>query len=190
MTIPRLSPDVEKPFRDALGHAIRNEIDKMEQGLLRLTDEQIVGCLSLCAAVAGYVAIDACGRQWPIDKNLRGMAERTTKSDNAQAFGLKAEDSYAYMKRVALGGEMVNAVLSPIEDAGTLSFVITGFLLVAFRATAEEHWWQYLDRIEEAWEAALVTDLDLLPALMLRARRPTSPAGPESPSGATGAGSS
>ena len=44
----------------------------------------------------------------------------------------------------------------------------------------KEEWWEYLNRIEEATEAALATDLDLLPALMLRSRRLTSP-------GATGA---
>ena len=57
MTIPRISADVEKPFRDALGHAIRNEFEEMREGLLRLTDEQIASCLNLCAIVAGYVAI-------------------------------------------------------------------------------------------------------------------------------------
>jgi len=44
MTIPRISPDIEKPFRDALGHAIRNEHEEMREGLLRLTYEQIATC--------------------------------------------------------------------------------------------------------------------------------------------------
>jgi len=177
MTIPRISADVEKPFRKALGHALRNELDEMREGLLRLNDEQIASCLNLCALVAGYVAIDVCGRQWPDEDNLHGIAEETTTSNNARAFGLKAEDSYAYVKRVALRGEQLDTVLSPIEDAATLSFVITGHLLVAF-SRAEEDWWEYLNRIEEATEAALATDLDLLPALMLRSRRLTSPGAP------------
>lgn len=179
MTIPRISADVEKPFRDAVGHALRNEFEEMREGLLRLTDDQVASCLNMCAFVAGYVAIDVCGRQWPDEDNLRGIGEATTESNNARAFGLKAEDSYAYVKRVALRGEPLNTVLSPIEDAATLSFVITGHLLVAFRK-AEEHWWEYLNRIEEAMEAALATDLDLLPALMLRSRRLSSPGAPDS----------
>ena len=174
MTIPRISTDIEKPFRKALGHALRNELDEMREGLLRLTDEQVASCLSLCAFVSGYVAIDVCGRQWPDEDNLRGIAEETTTSSNARVFGLKAEDSYAYVKRVALRGERLDAVLSPVEDAATLSFVITGHLLVAF-SKAEEDWWEYLNRIEEASEAALATDFDLLPALMLRSRRLASP---------------
>jgi hypothetical protein len=179
MMIPRLSTDIEKPFRDALGHAIRNEIDEMHEGLLRLTDEQIAACLNLCAFVSGYVAIDVCGRQWPDEDNLRRLGEATTKSNNARAFGLKAGDSYAYVKRVALRGESLDTVLSPPDEAGTLSLVITGRLLVAF-GPAEQHWWEYLNKIEEAMEVALGADLDLLPALMLRSRRLTSPSAPDS----------
>jgi len=174
MTIPRISTDIEKPFRDALGHAIRNEIDEMHEGLLRLNDEQIASCLSLCAFVSGYVAIDVCGRQWPDEDNLRRLGEATTKSNNARAFGLKAQDSYAYVKRTALRGEPLNTVLSPPDDAATLSFVITGRLLVVFRP-ADQHWWEYLNKIEEVMEVAMAADLDLLPALMLRSRRAASP---------------
>jgi len=189
VTIPRLSRDIEKPFRDALGHAIRNEIDEMEEELLNLTDEQIFSCLTLCVHVTGYIAIDVCGKQWPDEDNLRRLGKAAPKSNNARAFGLKEEDAYAYVKRVVLGGERLDLVFSPPEHAATLSFVITGHLVVAF-SKGYDHWWEYLNRIEEAYEVAQVTDLALLPALMLRARRPTSPAGPESPSGATGAGSS
>lgn len=189
MTVPRLSRDTEKPFRDALGHAIRNEIDEMEEELLRLTDEQILSCLSLCVHVTGYVAINACGGRWPDEEDLRQIGEVATKSNNARAFGLKAKDAYAYVKRVVLGAEQLDVVLSPPEDAATLTFFITGRLLVAFRK-ADEHWWEYLNRIEEAWEVAQVTDLDLLPALMFRARQPAASAEPQSPSEGTGTVSS
>lgn len=172
----RLSRGLEKPFRDALGHAVRNEFGQMRDVLMRLPDEGVVACLSLCLSVAAYVAIDACGRQWPDEDNLRRLGEATTKSDNARAFGLRAEDSYAYVKRAALRGEQLAVVFPAIEDAVTLSFVITGRLLVSF-GPAELHWWEYLNKIEDALEVAAAADLDLLPALMLRARRLASPAG-------------
>jgi len=186
MTIPWISPNIEKPFRNVLGHAVRNEIDELHGVLLGLTDRQIINCANLSAFVAGYIAITACGRQWPIDKNLRRIGEGATISSSALAFGLKADDVYAYVKRVALGGETADAVFPTAEDPITLSFFITGQLLVAF-GKVEEHWWDYLTRIEEAYEAAQATDLDLLPALMLRARRPVPPTGPPSPSGADAA---
>jgi hypothetical protein len=174
MTIDRISPETEKPFRKALGHAIRNEFEEMRETLLSLTDEQIVTCLGLCALVSGYVAIDACGRQWPDEDNLRRIAEATTTGTYAREFGLRVQDSYDYVKRVALRSEQLDKVFPSPENAATLSFVISGHLLGAFRP-ASQHWWEYLNRIEEAMEAALATDLDLLPALMLRSRRLTSP---------------
>ncbi len=174
MTIPRISHDFEKPFRDALEHAIRNEFEEMREGLLRLTEEQIASCLSLCAIVSAYVAIDVCGKQWPNEANLHVIAEAATKSTFAREFGLKAEDSYSYVKRVALGFEPLDKVFPSPEDAATLSFVIPGHLLAAF-GRGDEEWWEYLNRIEQAYEFAKAADLDLLPALMLRARRLTSP---------------
>ena len=75
-------------------------------------------------------------------------------------------------------GVSASSLLSPPDEGGTLSFVITGRLLVAFRP-AEQHWWEYLNKIEEAMEVALAADLDLLPALMLRSRRLTSPSAPD-----------
>jgi hypothetical protein len=174
MTIPRISTDVEKPFRDALGHAIRNEFEEMRQVLLRLSEEQIASCLSLCIHVSGHIAIDVCGRQWPNEANLHVIAEAATKSTFARQFGLKAEDSYAFVKQVVLGFEPLDKVFPSPERAAMLSFVITGHLLAAF-GRGDEDWWEYLNKIEESYEAAQVADLDLLPALMLRARRLTSP---------------
>ena len=174
MTTLRISPDIEKPFRDALGHAIRNELEEMREVLLRLNQEQFASCLSLCAHVSGYVAIDVCGRQWPNEANLRVIAEAATKSTFARQFGLKAEDSYTYVKRVALGFEPLDKVFPSPEDAITLSFAITSHLLAAF-GRGDEEWWEYLNKVEEVYEVAKATDLDLLPALMLRARRLTAP---------------
>jgi len=41
----------------------------------------------------------------------------------------------------------------------------------------EKDWWDYLEVIEEAVETAGSINLSVLPALMLRARRPASQAG-------------
>jgi hypothetical protein len=49
-------------------------------------------------------------------------------------------------------------------------------MLFTFRPR-EKKWWEYLDMIEAAYEAAEAIELSVLPALMLRSRRPASPAG-------------
>lgn len=174
MEIDRIPRNVEKPFRDAVDYAIKNEFDDMWSTLADLAVEQRAACLGLCAFVTGYVAIDVCGRQWPIETNLRKIAERSTKSTNARKFGLKADDSYDYIKRVALGFEALDKVFPSPEDAVTLSFKITGHVLIAFHP-ADIKWWEYLNRIEEVYEVAQAADLDLLPALMLRSRKLGSP---------------
>lgn len=69
----RISPGIEKPFRDALCHAIRNEIIEMHEGLLQLTSEQIFSCIDPCAFVAGYIAIDVSGTRW-IAERVLGLA--------------------------------------------------------------------------------------------------------------------
>ena len=110
-------------------------------------------------------------------KRTSASSEKRRRNQITRAFGLKAQDSYAYVKRVALRGEPLNTVLSTPEDAATLSLVITGRLLVSF-GTADQHWWEYLNKIEKALEVALAADLVLLPAPMLRVRRLTSPGAP------------
>jgi hypothetical protein len=186
--VPRLSPTIEKPFRKALGQALRNEIDQMHEDLMRLSDEQIASCINLCTIVSGWIAVSVCGGRWPDEVDLRQLGEAPTESKNARAFGVKEEDAYAYIKRVALGGEPLNAVFPSLPEASTLAFVITGHLVVAF-SKYEETWSAYLDKVEDAWERAQVADLDLLPGLMLRSRHPVPRAAPESPSGTEAASS-
>jgi hypothetical protein len=170
MEIERIFPGLEKPFRQALGHAMRNEIEDMRRTLAELSQEQVMACLGLCLFVAGYVAIEVCGRLWPDEDNLRKIAERTTKSTNAREFGLKAENAYAYLKRAALRLEPLDDVFPSMENAVTLSFVITGHIVTAY-CPADMEWWEYLNKIEDILEASEAADLGLLPALMLRSRR-------------------
>lgn len=176
--IGQIPPAIEKPFRKALGHAIRNEFDDFRQTMLGLTNEQAAVCLYLCQYVAGFVAIDVCGRQWPDEDNRRGIANATTESANAREFGLTQQESYDYLVRVALGFEPLDSVF-PLADGGnkdaaTLSFVITGQLLLSFHP-ADMKWWDYLTIIEEIYEASATADLAMLPALILRSRRMGSP---------------
>jgi hypothetical protein len=51
-----------------------------------------------------------------------------------------------------------------------LPFYITAHLLISFHP-AEGKWWDFLDQIEAMFEISEAADLDLTPAMMLRARR-------------------
>lgn len=177
--VKRIPREIEKPFRDAVGHAIRNEFDDLKETLFALTDEQIEVCLNLCGFATGYVAIDVCGRQWPNEDNRRGIAKAATNSDNAMAFGLTQREAYDYLVRVVLGSERLDEVFPPGEsegdhDAITLSFVITGQLLLSFHPNGIK-WWDYLNIIENVYEVTLIADLAVLPGLMLVSRKLGSP---------------
>jgi hypothetical protein len=174
MAIDRMSPDFEKPFRKALGHAIRGEIADMAGVLLDLDDKHAAFCLAMCSNVTGFVAIDVSQRQWPNETDIRDIAGAATRWPEGDTFDLREEDSYAYVKRVALGFEPLHEVFPDPETSGTLPFVITGRLLVSFHP-ADVKWWDYLSRIEDVVEATAQADLDLLPGLMLRSRRLGSP---------------
>jgi hypothetical protein len=61
-------------------------------------------------------------------------------------------------------------VFPSAKDAVMLPLQVTGTLLLAFLPRGK-HWWEYLDVIENALDAAEQADLSLLPALILRSQR-------------------
>jgi hypothetical protein len=170
MEIKRIPAETERHFRDALGHAARAEIKELDDLLDSLADEEAASCIALCAAAAGYAAIDVCGREWPNESNLRGIAHDTTTSDNARKLGFTEEEVYDFVARVSLRFEPINEVFPDAQRMAVLPFYITAHLLISFHQ-AEEKWWDFLDRIEAMFEISETADLDLTPALMLRARR-------------------
>ena len=57
-----------------------------------------------------------------------------------------------------------------LEEVGTVPLFATAKLLLKFRPEGKE-WWEYLDQIWDAEEAAERASLSVLPALMLRAHK-------------------
>jgi hypothetical protein len=170
MGIKQIPADTEKSFRKALGHAARAESRELHDLLDSLTDEQAAACVSLCTVAAGYTAIDVCGREWPSESNLRIMARDTTTSDNARKLGFTEQEVYDFVTRVSLRFEPINEVFPDPERMLLLPFYATAHLLISFHP-AEGKWWDFLNKIEAMFEVAEAAELDLTPALMLRARR-------------------
>jgi hypothetical protein len=165
--IDRFLPDIEKPFRAALGYAIRNEFDDLKDLLLGLDDDTIRACLSLCAAAAGYTVHDVCDFTLPDEANLRHIAQQSTRSNFARAFGLKSQDVYDYIKRVVFGLERLDLVFADADDYIILAFKMTGHILGAYHPENLSIW-EYLNRIEDMTEVAAAADMNVMPALILR----------------------
>jgi hypothetical protein len=161
-----IDPKLERPTRTMLGHAIRSELGELADVILAIGDENLAASIPLCVFASAYIAIDVSGR-WPADADLHEIASRATKS--LPRLDISEQAVYEYLSRVALGAERMDEVFS-IEEVGTIPLFATAKLLLKF-APEEKEWWEYLDQIWDAEEAAERASLTVLPALMLRAHK-------------------
>ena len=150
-----------------LGHAIRRELDALADMIRSAGNETLRSAISLCLLASGYVAIDVSGMRWPNDVVLRKIANNASKS--ATGLDISDEEIFQYLSRVALGQEKLDDLFSA-EGIATVPLYATANLLLTF-CPREKEWWEFLDQIWDAAEAAEHTNLTVLPALMLRARR-------------------
>jgi hypothetical protein len=163
-----IDPDVEGPTRDLFGHVIRGESQQVAKLVQSLGEQRFAQCLSLCLRIAGYIAIDVSGYQWPASADLREIAQRMVAVDSG--FKLAESDVYDYLSRAALGFEPLTDVFPDNEQAASVPLLATATLLVAYRP-GSKHWWEYLDVIEGALEEAAPLSRAAFPAALLLSRR-------------------
>lgn len=166
-----IDPNIEKPTRDLLGYAIRGELDQMSHLIYSIDDERYMQSTALCIAIVGYVAIDASGMRWPSDAALREMARHA--AETTTTFELSETQISEFLSRVVFGADKLDQVFADLGVSTTLPILATARILVAFRPhrARDQNWWDYLEVIEKALEAAPAIDLSVLPALMLRSQR-------------------
>jgi hypothetical protein len=162
-----VDPKVEKPTRKMIGHAIREEFDDLENEIRGIGNDTLLRAMELCILMAGYIVTEVAGR-WPTDADVREIARHTAVS--ARGFVLSQDDAFAFLSRVALNGEPMPEVIPSAEVGIILPLQVASTLLLAFLPQGK-HWWEYLDVIENALDAAEHADLSLLPALLLRSQR-------------------
>lgn len=172
----RLPQEIEKPFRDALDHAAKGRVNELHDLLRSLTEEQIASAISLCGFATAYTAIDVVERRWPTDAGLRQMAAKTVEGDNpAERFGVTEQNVYLFVSQVALGFkpyvEVFGSVFADPAELFAAPFFITVDVLASFVPKGQTIW-EFLELIEDSFEKAWLLDLNLLPALMVRARIP------------------
>jgi hypothetical protein len=159
-----IDPQVERPTRHILGHAMRGELDKIADILASLTEQQFLRCLGLCISIAGYIAIDVSGRrstESDIGQIASALAERES------AYPLTAAQIQDFLSGVVFGGQDAGAAVSDGEAAVMLPIHVTASLLANYRRI-EGTVWDYLDTIETAFETAETVNVRALaPALLL-----------------------
>ena len=165
----RIDPEVERPTRDLLGHAIRAEWEEFAVVVQEVGEIRLIECLGLCLRVAGYIAIDICGQAWPTRADLREIAQRMAAVE--LDFDIAESDIYDCLDRSALGFESLSDVFPDSkEKVGTVPVLVAATLLVSYRPDGRD-WWDYLEQIEQALEIATDLTEAVVPALLLLTRR-------------------
>jgi hypothetical protein len=165
-----IDPKIEEPARDMLGHAIRGELQELAAFIQAGGGKTLTGAIDLCAYVAGYIAIDVTGKEWPTDAALHAIAKHAAQS--VTRLDISEEEIFEFLNRVALGTEMVDDIWEA-EGIGRVPLYVTANLLLSF-CPKGMHWWEYLDRIENAAEVGERVQDWVLPTLMLRVRKQAS----------------
>lgn len=166
----------EKSFRDALNHAGHKRVEELRALLGGMSDHEVAAAVQLCGLTAAYTAINVVSRRWPTDEGLRLIGEKTEESAGSDRWpGVTTQNVYLFLSRCALGFEDFTEVLgSAFKDADDLlmaPFFVTVQVLGTF-GPKEKSIGEFLDMVEDAYEKAWQLDLNLLPALMVRARIP------------------
>jgi len=170
--IARFNGKAEKALREAIGRVPRAEVEQIDAALAGLTDAERSEAIFLGTLVACYVAVDACGSQWPDNANLRQIAEDlATTGTTAERLHLDAGEIYAYLSRTALGPEPLRDVIPDYAEGTRLAIVVAQRAIVVY-SPKDTSIWDYLDRIESSIELALALDPTVLPAAVMRAYLP------------------
>ncbi|MBO0801652.1 MAG: hypothetical protein J2P25_01050 [Nocardiopsaceae bacterium] len=172
----RLPREYEEPFRDALDHAAKRRIGDLHALLRGLTEQQATAAISLCGYVSAYIAIDVVERRWPTDAAVRRMAQKLAEVKVDRQYGVTEENVYLYLSKCALGfqsyADVFGDAFGSLEETLAAPFFFATDMLAGFLPKNGQTIWEFLDVIEDAYEKAWLLDLNLLPALMVRARMP------------------
>jgi hypothetical protein len=179
--ITHMNAKAETALRDALVSVARLE-EQVESALAPLDDQEYAEALGLALLITGYVAVDACGNQWPTPSSIRRIANAlSTKGDAPKRFQLDAAKVEDYLSRAVFGSERLEDVLPGNPEFTRLPIIIAKQALVVYSPKGMDVW-DYLDRIESAIEAAWALEPTVLAAAVLRSYMAPSKSGAKAPS--------
>lgn len=162
----RIDPKVEESTRRMLGHVIRGEFDDLTKSIRSIGDDQrFRECLGLCTMIAGYVAVDVNGCEWPGEASIRKIAEVVGRSQIDVE--LDQDEVHDFLAKSALGFRSLSDSFPSPEAMATQPIYIAAALLLAFFREGGDVW-GYLDEIEEALEASASIKPSIAPAVVLR----------------------
>ncbi|MCG5458905.1 hypothetical protein PSH03_004668 [Micromonospora sp. PSH03] len=145
----KINSSTEAAMRAMIHAAVQRDFPKLDERLRTLNDDNTAAAtVELALALVGFLMVDIHkGR--PSDDQISAVAEEVAEAESwAQPTRREVAD---FLMRLMRGEPFATAV--PTENAIILAFVVAANLLSSCRRD-DEKWWDYLDRMEAAMEAA------------------------------------
>lgn len=146
----KIDERVEQLVRDALHWAVKRQPAEFDEALKAFSDESARrSALELLVAISAFVSTDICGGK-PSPEQIQELAVEVAE---AEAWSSATSPEVEAFLGAALTGRPLSGVL-PAGSPVILAFVVAASLLSARPKPAGEWWFNYLDKVEAAIEAA------------------------------------
>ncbi|MEV4499334.1 hypothetical protein C7C45_13630 [Micromonospora arborensis] len=146
----KIDDRVEQLVRDALHWAVKRQPVEFDEAVKAFSDESLrQPAVELLVAISAFVSADICGGK-PSPEQIRELA---TEVAEAETWSTTTAPEVETFLSAILNGRPLSGVL-PVGSAVVLAFVVAASLLSS-RPKSEGQWWfNYLDKVEAAIEAA------------------------------------
>ncbi|OZV81156.1 hypothetical protein CA850_13565 [Micromonospora echinospora] len=146
----KIDDRVEQLVRDTLHWAVKRKPAEFGDALRAFPDEASrLSALELLVAICGYTTVDLFGQR-PSEGQVRALATDIAEGEGWSSVTIAEVADYI---DAVLGGSRTLDTLPP-ERLVPLSFVVAANLLSSKPKAPGEWWFNYLDKVEAAIEAA------------------------------------
>ncbi|WP_406078894.1 hypothetical protein [Micromonospora sp. NBC_00858] len=146
----KIDERVEQLVRDALHWAVKRQPVEFDEALKAFSDESTrQSAMELLVAISTFVSADICGGR-PSPGQVQELA---TEVAEAETWSSATSPEIETFLSTILAGRPLSGVL-PASSAVVLAFVVAASLLSARPKSEGEWWFNYLDKVEAAIEAA------------------------------------
>jgi hypothetical protein len=145
----RIDDDIESLVREALDAAVKRDANRFDAAMKAFTTDPIRrAALELAVAITAFVLLDLYGGA-PTDDQIRPLADKIAELETWSS--LTSDEVRRFLTAV-LSGQKLDSVVP--ATAVILTFVVPASLLASKPLDDGDWWFNYLDRVEAAIEAA------------------------------------
>ncbi|MEH1012762.1 hypothetical protein V6U90_06535 [Micromonospora sp. CPCC 206060] len=145
-----IDDEVEQRVRDALHWVVKRNPNELDRTFATFPEDTArLAALELLIAVITYTVVDAFGYR-PSSDEIKVLADEV--ADLEEWSSVQSSEVAAFIEAVFAGQPLADRL--PGDSIFILAFIIAGNLLASHPNKQGEWWFNYLDRVEAAIEAA------------------------------------